>query len=670
MGPDEDRHAPGSFGHHRSLDGLRGIAVLAVVLYHFAPQAVPGGFLGVDVFFVLSGFLITSLLLVEFGANSAFSLKGFWSRRARRLLPAAMACIVVAVALSWWLEPASSRPAVRTQSLASLFYVNNWSAIASGTSYEGQFGHDTPIAHFWSLAIEEQFYIVFPLIAMALILVVRRRKSGTTQALARPLFVLAAIGALISASLMAIHHVADTDPSRVYFGSDTRVHALLIGVGLACLNLLVPRARGIASTPISIVAGTAALLALTFAFVIVDFHQNWLYEGGLAVIAVITASIIWLAVRHEGHPVTRVLQHPWLVQLGLVSYGLYLWHWPARVFLTTAHTGLEGFALFGARIAVTAVATLVSLVLIERPFRRTSAQSKDRASLSRRQFSLAAASLSGAVAICLVLTIPLTPEGASTRSAPPSGEVAGSNPVRVLLLGDSVAWTLGGGELAFPAPKAYVSPFPADRITLWNQARFGLSLQRFPKRRNGVVNEDCPTCKPLNDWRSAIEQFHPDLVVFSAVLWDTYDVRVNGTWLRFGSPDFNDAYLEQLELLRTQITSSGSRLVLMIQPRPGNYPADWSREYADDSRTFPQLAALQRQFAADHPDVDIIDLDAELCPNDACRSLNDNGKVLRADGIHFTTEGATAMSEYLTAAFESLRSAETTSTTNQESRPG
>jgi len=182
-----------------------------------------------------------------------------------------------------------------------------------------------------------------------------------------------------------------------------------------------------------------------------------------------------------------------------------------------------------------------------------------------------------------------------------------------------------------------------------------------------VVNEDCPTCEPLNDWRSAIEQFNPDLVVFSAVLWDTYDVRINGTWLSFGSPDFNAGYLAQLESLRAQITSTGSRLVIMIQPRPGNYPADWSREYADDSRTFPQLAALQRQFAADHPDVSIIDVDAELCPDGTCRSVDDTGKVLRADGIHFTTEGATAMSRYLTTKFESLSSARSAAVAGQES---
>jgi peptidoglycan/LPS O-acetylase OafA/YrhL len=667
MGPNADLHAPVSFGHHRSLDGLRGIAVLAVVLYHFAPQQFPGGFLGVDVFFVLSGFLITSLLLIEFGANSSFSLKGFWSRRARRLLPAAIACIVVAVAVSWWLEPASSRSAMRTQSLASLFYVNNWSAIASGSSYEGQFGSDTPLAHFWSLAIEEQFYILFPLIVVALILIVRRRSSGAAQSLARPLLVLATVGAVVSASLMANLHVADTDPSRVYFGSDTRVHALLIGVGLACLNILIPRPSAAESSRIAVLAGAVALLALACAFVIVDFHQNWLYEGGLVAIAILTAALIWLAVRHERHPVTRVLRHRWLVQFGLVSYGLYLWHWPVRVFVTTARTGLEGFALFGTRVLVTAVATVLSLVLIERPFRRGSTQSKHRASLSRRQFSLAGASLTGAAAICLMLTIPLTPEGASSRSAPPPVEVTGSKPIRVLLLGDSVAWTLGGGELAFPAPETYVSPFPTDRITLWNQARFGLSLQRFPKRRNGVVNEDCPTCEPRNDWGSAIEQFHPDLVVFSAVLWDTYDVRINGAWIKFGSPEFNAAYLGQLESLRSEIEANGSRLVLMIQPRPGNYPADWSREYTADSRTFPQLAALQRQFAAEHPDVSIIDLDAELCPDGTCRSVDDTGKVLRADGIHFTTEGATAMSRYLTTKFESLSSARSAAVAGQES---
>jgi peptidoglycan/LPS O-acetylase OafA/YrhL len=658
-----------AFGHHRSLDGLRGIAVLAVVIYHFAPGAMPGGFLGVDVFFVLSGFLITSLLLVEFGLNQSVSLRGFWSRRARRLLPAALAVIGVSVALSWWLEPASTRASTRTQSLASLLYVNNWSAIASGNSYEAQFGRDTPLAHFWSLAVEEQFYILFPLVVMGVIALLRGRRRADSGALARPLLLVAGAGAIISAALMATLHVTDTDPSRVYFGSDTRAHALLVGVALACLNFLIRPTQSSQRDRVGPMVAIGSLGVLFGAFMLTEFHQNWLYEGGLLGIAILTAFIIWTAVRSPDHVLARALQHPWLVQLGLVSYGLYLWHWPVRAFLTTGQTGLDGFALFAARTLVTALATLVSLLVIERPFRHSTHRSSPRGSFTARQTAFTGAALVAVGFICLLLTNPVHLDGQSARSAPPTNthKVTNTNtdtePTKILLVGDSVAWTLGGGVLAFPEPDTYVSPFPPSEVALWNRARFGLSIQRWPKRRNGVISNDCATCEPTSDWRSEIIEFQPDFVVFSAVLWDTYDLRIDGEWVQFGSPEFDAAYLGQLEELRSQIISSGSRLAIMLQPRPGHYPNDWSDQYVADSKNFPHLIALQRQFAMSHPDVAIIDLDAELCPDGACRVDDDQGRVLRADGLHFTTEGATAMSAFLTRTLTSLRSDEPTPAT-------
>jgi peptidoglycan/LPS O-acetylase OafA/YrhL len=234
MAPEVELPTRPIFGHHRSLDGLRGLAVAAVVLYHFAPDLLPGGFLGVDVFFVLSGFLITSLILQEFAVTNSLSLGGFWSRRARRLLPASLAMIAVTVALAWWLEPSSSRPALRTQSLASLFYVNNWSAIASGNSYEGRFGRELPLTHFWSLAIEEQFYLLFPLAILLIVLVLRHRDRAKLSALAKPILVLASFGVIASAARMSAMHQPNIDPSRMYFGTETRLHAILLGVALAC----------------------------------------------------------------------------------------------------------------------------------------------------------------------------------------------------------------------------------------------------------------------------------------------------------------------------------------------------------------------------------------------------------------------------------------------------
>lgn len=641
-----------TLGHHRCLDGLRGLAVAAVVLYHFAPQLVPGGFLGVDVFFVLSGFLITSLILEEHHSEGAFSVGGFLSRRLRRLLPAALATIIICVGLTWWLEPISARTTMRTQSLSSLLNVNNWAAIASGSTYESRFGRDQPLSHFWSLAVEEQFYILFPLLILGLILVGRRLRS-TTDALPRILLLVSTLAAIGSAALMAIIHTPGTDPSRVYFGSDTRIQAIFIGVAAACLHRRVPRdapSRGTASaTAVSI----GALLVLLGAFVVAGFRQEWLYNGGFLAVALLTAALIWTVVRTPARSIERVLAHRWLVGLGLVSYGIYLWHWPARAFITTSRTGLDGIALFTTRIVATAAATAVSFLLIERPFRRPSAAGARRRRPSPRQFATAAAAVAATAVLCLILTIPTTTSGSTPVAAPPKVDPADTGPVRVYLVGDSVAWTIVGGEFSFPQPSTYVSTLDPDRVALWNRSRFGHSLLRWPKRTDTQVTDDCPTCDPVIDWETDLGLFRPDLVVHSATLWDTYDVEVDGTWIEFGTEEFEDLYLQALERLRVTVTGFNSRLVLMVQPTPGNYPSDWAPQYPHDAATFPQINALLRQFAASHDDVGLIDLEQELCPSQRCIATDTAGRTLRFDGLHFSAAGAAYLSPILTGALES-----------------
>lgn len=669
--PEPARTASVVFGHHRPLDGLRGVAVVAVVLYHFAPGLVPGGFLGVDVFFVLSGFLITSLILAEFRADGAVSAGAFWTRRIRRLLPAALAVIGICVTLAWFLEPASSRAALRTQSLASLFYVNNWSAIATGGTYESRFGHDLPLSHFWSLAVEEQFYILFPILIIGIILLLRRpltrgelrETHHDPRRLTTHLLGISVAATLASIGLMMVLHGADTEPSRVYFGSDTRVHALLIGVATACLNALRPvhdtnvdhRSR------IRSFAGLSALILMITAFVLAEFRQNWLYEGGLAAVAVLTAMIIWWVVRSPGHPLDRVLAHRVLVQLGLVSYGIYLWHWPARAFITTERTGLDGVALFTARMLATAIATTLSLLLLERPFRHRDIPSdrRLRRSMTTPQLLAVGGSILAVTLLCVVLTNTTPRAGSSSVAAPPPPlpTSAPTGPVRVLLVGDSVAWSIGGGDLAFPQPTTYVSPFDPNRTVLWNRSHFGLSLLRWPKRHDGIVSEDCPTCDPVIDWRSDIERFRPDLVVFSTTLWDTYDTRVEGRWLTFGSDEFDRAYLSALGELRDTVEAAGARLAIMVQPIPTQHPQSWSDQFDHDSSTFPEINRLLRTFVDAHPDVGLIDLDGHLCPAGSCTMTDAEGRDLRTDGLHFSPEGAAQVAPFLSDRFEQLRAA-------------
>src|SRR3954471_15007810 len=229
-------------GYVPGLDGLRGIAVIAVLLFHGGVTWARGGFLGVDMFFVLSGFLITSLLLDERWKTGTVKLSRFWARRARRLLPALLALLAAMAAYATWVPMDSPLPSLRRDVLATLAYVSNWHFILDGGSYFARNAPPSPLRHTWSLAIEEQFYLLWPLIFIA---VARGRarlaKLGT--------FIGVGIAASIAAMLLLYH--PGTDASRVYYGTDTRVHVILIGCGLAVLFAVITQRRKDATAPLT-----------------------------------------------------------------------------------------------------------------------------------------------------------------------------------------------------------------------------------------------------------------------------------------------------------------------------------------------------------------------------------------------------------------------------------
>ena len=213
------------FQHVPALDGVRALAVLSVMGYHAGVSWLPGGLLGVDVFFVLSGFLITSLLLSEYAKTERISLLSFWGRRARRLLPAMAILLAAMIAWATYLSPATSRGSLRVDSLSTMFYGANWRFITSGQGYFDHFGPQSPLLHTWSVAVEEQFYLVWPLL---LLLVVRWRRRGV--------FTLAFAGAIASAAWMWVLSVDGASTSRLYYGTDTRALPLLLGCTLAALR--------------------------------------------------------------------------------------------------------------------------------------------------------------------------------------------------------------------------------------------------------------------------------------------------------------------------------------------------------------------------------------------------------------------------------------------------
>jgi peptidoglycan/LPS O-acetylase OafA/YrhL len=651
---------PRRFAHVSALDGLRGLAVSLVVIYHFLPDRLPAGFLGVDVFFVLSGFLITSLALGEHHGTGLVSASAFFARRARRLLPAAITTIVVTVAIAIALDPASYRSSLRGQAVASLLYVNNWWAIAQNDTYRAVFGAESPLTHFWSLSIEEQFYIAFPFVLLGLVAVLRLR-GGSTRALAGTLLALAGVGAVASAVEMALLYDPFQEPSRLYYGTDTRVQAVLIGVVGGCAAWLwrdgvLGRVPAWAWSTVA-AGGTAALVVASERG---GFLQGWLYRGGFFAIALAALAVVLSVVQHRG-PVARAFELRPLVTLGLFSYGIYLWHWPVKVFLDEHRTGLSGVSLLGLRLAVTAAATWLSFRLVERPFRspRTGAESPRmvRAMRSPRGAILGVAGVVAAVVAVWVIARPVTVTYANSVADAPSVATvspAALGPLRVMWMGDSVAWTLGGGRVEFPQPATYETVFAPDQVTLWNLGRFACTMLVAPSRSFGEVMPESTDCAGRETrWPQQVADFHPDAVVWNGALFDTTEVYVDGRWIAFGTPEWDGLYLESLDGARVAATVDGARFVILGQNDPVPNPDEPFREALRPQNVwrFGHLRDLQRSFAEQHPaDTRYIDLQALLCPGGPCPTTSPDGVVYRPDGVHWVVDGAREVAPKVTAA--------------------
>ncbi len=359
------------------LDGLRALAVVAVLLYHAGLPWIPGGFLGVEVFFVISGYLITSLLLAEWHGRGRIDLKAFWLGRARRLLPALYLVLAATLAFAVLFLP-DEVARLRGDAIAAFGYVTNWYLVFGQESYFETVGRPSLLQHLWSLAIEEQFYVLWPLLFFV--------GLGTKVARWRRRGVLIAVlaGAAASALLMAILYQPGVDPSRIYYGTDTRAAGLLIGVALAFvwepgrfftqnhLRQAFGHRTGRWPAPLLLdVLGLGALGGLVWFCLRLDETQPFLFRGGFALVALATAVVIAVVVHPRAYLGPGLLGWRPLRWIGLRSYGIYLWHWP--VFMVTRpqlDVPLDGLPLLALRLAATVVLADLSYRFVETPIRR------------------------------------------------------------------------------------------------------------------------------------------------------------------------------------------------------------------------------------------------------------------------------------------------------------
>ncbi len=375
-----------------ALDGIRAIAVIAVLLYHADLAAFQGGFLGVDVFFALSGFLINRLQVEEHQSRGSISLADFYVRRARRLLPAMLAVVVFVVALTAVLVQDAAHHA-RADAVAALTYLSNWWFIVSEQSYFETWGRPPLLQHLWSLAIEEQFYVVWPLVV------------GVALKLGGYVLVWVALaGSLLSSAWMAWlawqrDYPESADASRAYFGTDTHSMGLLLGAALGAAGREVAAVDSPALRRWMPRISAGALLLLAASFYFIGENSRALYLGGFLAVSIVTVVLVYSTTYHA-NPTSALLSMPVLRWIGDRSYGLYLWHWPifaiTRPGIDIPVTGITAVVL---RLAVTVLVAQASFVLLETPFRK--------GAISRRRILQATAAACTVFVVSFVHPVPV-----------------------------------------------------------------------------------------------------------------------------------------------------------------------------------------------------------------------------------------------------------------------
>ncbi|HKA94066.1 MAG TPA: acyltransferase family protein [Acidimicrobiia bacterium] len=625
-----------------ALDGVRAFAVLSVFAYHLDAGWAQGGFLGVDTFFVLSGFLITSLLVGEFARHGGISFAGFWARRARRLLPALLLVLIAVAAYAVLAAPAEQLDRLRGDGLATLFYGANWRFIASGQSYFDLFSEASPLRHMWSLAIEEQFYLVWPLITFACLRLARGRH-----------WLLGLVcGAGAGASIAAMAALYDpVDPSRAYYGTDGRAHLLLIGAGLALVLARWHPARPATRSTVHAL-GLAGALACVGFWTLVPDTAAWMYRGGYAVFGLCVAAVITSAIQPGRFALRSFLSLAPLVWIGRISYGLYLWHWPVIVVASPARTGLDGASLTILRVGLTFAFATASFYLVEQPIRRGALRGRWAMAISPTAFVATGVVVVIATAGAQPLPTYLRngPEQLTSRAeqlpkpeaqpappptaalAAPVGAPTAPPPKRIMLVGDSVAESLLDG-LRESAAEQGVQVYPASVPGCGVIGGQPIDLNGTPFKWSATCEREVPKYQTAR-----LAQVRPDVVVWLSG-WDRDDRVVDGQNVTTTTMTGRFVFARLIDEAASRLTSTGARLVMMTVAPPS--PSDSYPDPPKDPK-FDYMNRMLRDYARAHTDhTSVVDLARLLCPNgQPCPDSVSGVRPRPRDGNHFEPDTA------------------------------
>jgi peptidoglycan/LPS O-acetylase OafA/YrhL len=623
--------APARLPHVRALDGVRGIAVAAVLLFH--ANALEGGYLGVDLFFVLSGFLITSLLIAEAEATSGVRLVPFWARRARRLLPALFLVIAFVGLYAALVAQPSELHRIRDDAWATLAYVANWRFVFGGFDYFALFSSPSPLNHTWSLAIEEQFYLVWPLVFAGVLAWGRKRDRQPVARMvtARRMLVVSLTLAFVSIAISLGLWFRSHDATRIYYGTDTRAASILLGAALGALLAWRGPARGRrgrVAVEVAAIAG-AGVLALAW----YRLSGDNLYRGGLLLCALAGVAVIASAAHPRPGPVARVLATPPLVGLGVISYGVYLWHWPIYLWLDANRVGLTGWPLFAVRLAVTLPVAIASFVFVERPIRRGAFSS----STLRWLTPVAAAALIGITVISTAGYEPAVSAARAGITVPArAAQVARQHPGarRLMVVGNSVAYFLAG--------EGFSDLHSNPTLVTLNDGAVSCVFPRVEQVRYSDSGRSFPAEPCGGSWPDAIRRFRPQVVLMTFGDSGTGQFRHGGRWVKPCDPGYRDWYVPALDQAVRTLSSRGARVVLTTSAYSQLYvEAPGARNQTDCTN------ALTREFAGTHPGLGLVDLGGYVCPSHGqCRATID-GTTLRADGVHYEGRAARLIAQWI-----------------------